>query len=108
MQMVGGLQPTGSLAPVAQMSSGGGGYANSQYEYDIEGSGNNFKQGTGLFERNMAPGQPGPQPGSNKQATGGQKNSNNMPKRTPHSELTSYQSEKRLKEYKQQQVAQAH
>jgi len=25
-----------------------------------------------------------------------------MPKRTPHSELTSYQSEKRLKEYKQQ------
>ena len=27
-----------------------------------------------------------------------------MPKRTPHSELTSYQSEKRLKEYKQQQA----
>ena len=29
--------------------------------------------------------------------------SNNMPKRTPNSELTSYQSEKRLKEYKAQQ-----
>ena len=28
-----------------------------------------------------------------------------LPKRTPHSELTSYQSEKRLKEYKQQQQA---
>lgn len=27
-----------------------------------------------------------------------------VPKRAPHSELTSYQSEKRLKEYKQQQA----
>jgi hypothetical protein len=69
--------------------------------------GQNFKQGTGLFERNLAP-QNAPSTGKNQQATGNQKNSNNLPKRTPHSELTSYQSEKRLKEYKQQQVAQAH
>ena len=109
--MVGGLQTAGSLAPVTQLSSGGGQYHGSQYEYAIDGSqgpGEHFtasgKQQNQLFERNAnAPtgsngGGKGSQGGG---ATGGgTKNPNQLPKRTPHSELTSYQSEKRLKEYK--------
>lgn len=117
MQMVGGLQTAGSLAPVTQLSSGGGQYHGSQYEYAIDGSqgpGDHFsgsgKQGGQLFA-GTAPQATGSQGGKSSGAGatgGGSKNPNQLPKRTPHSELTSYQSEKRLKEYKQQQVVQAH
>lgn len=59
----------------------------SQYEYSIEGG----KQG-GL--------QIGKTPSQSSNQGG------NMPKRAPNSELNSYQSEKRLKEYKAQQQMQ--
>jgi len=70
----------------------------SQYEYSIEGNVDHMRQH-----------QPAPSTqtqSSSKGSSVGAKNagSNSLPKRTPHSELTSYQSEKRLKEYKQQQA----
>lgn len=70
----------------------------SQYEYSIEGNIDHMRQH-----------QPAPSTqtqSSSKGSSVGTKNagSNSLPKRTPHSELTSYQSEKRLKEYKQQQA----
>lgn len=68
-------------APQNQMVMGA-----SQYEYSIEGG----KQGLQIGKT--------PSQGSSQ---GG-----NMPKRAPNSELNSYQSEKRLKEYKAQQQMQ--
>jgi hypothetical protein len=55
-----------------------------QYEYAIDGS-----SGPGGQQKPMAS-KTGP----------GNATSSSLPKRTPHSELTSYQSEKKLKEYK--------
>ena len=70
----------------------------SQYEYPIEGAVEQ-RQGsqTGIVKGGSI---------SNKAGTSSQTASSSLPKRTPHSELTSYQSEKRLKEYKQQQAMQ--
>lgn len=63
--------------------------ATSQYEYSID-SQPEQRQGSKTGQMtNKTPTQP---------------TSTSLPKRTPHSELTSYQSEKRLKEYKQQQT----
>ena len=74
-----------------QMVGGQGG----QYEYSIDGQ---------IDMRQPAPATQ--TQNSSKGNSVGSKNSgnNSLPKRTPHSELTSYQSEKRLKEYKQQQA----
>ena len=54
-----------------------------QYEYAIDGS-------TGPGQQKPTASKTGP----------GNATSSSLPKRTPHSELTSYQSEKKLKEYK--------
>ena len=77
--------------------------ASGQYEYSIEGQPEQLRTQGG-----SVPAQIAPQAQQIKQGgTIGSKSSNqgnSMPKRAPHSELTSYQSEKRLKEYKQQQA----
>jgi len=64
----------------------------SQYEYNIDGQVESMK--TGQINKANTLGNKNGNPVT--QPTG----ANSLPKRTPHSELTSYQSEKRLKEYK--------
>ena len=71
-----------------------------QYEYSIDGQPDQMRTG-GTVPINQALQN---SQGTNKGGSIGSKSSNagnSMPKRAPHSELTSYQSEKRLKEYKQ-------
>ena len=78
---------------------------NKQYEYPI-GAAASQHQMPGSSGNNSggsnAPGGPLGPPGGIA-VVKKQVGSSSLPKRTPHSELTSYQSEKRLKEYKQQQ-----
>ena len=77
----------------------GGANSNSQYEYSIDGqiepanmrgTGNANPQNIGVIKGSTI----------NSKSSGSGAQTQSMPKRTLHSELTSYQSEKRLKEYK--------
>lgn len=85
---------------------------NGQYEYSIDGQVEGTRTGGTVPQTTLSSGNGGqnlPKTGSigsKSSNQGGQNvvNSNSVPKRAPHSELTSYQSEKRLKEYKQQQA----
>ena len=91
----------------SQIAMAAGGNSSSQYEYSIDGQidPSNMRAGPG---GSLAPGQntigliKGSTIASKSSGSGaGASQTQSMPKRTPHSELTSYQSEKRLKEYKQ-------
>lgn len=73
-----------------------------QYEYNIEGGG---QPPPGSMKVQGGQGPNALQIGKST-SQGSNQGSSNMPKRTPNSELTSYQSEKRLKEYKAQQQQQ--
>ena len=83
-----------------------GGNSSSQYEYSIDGQIDppNMRSGPG---GSLGPSQntigliKGNTIASKSSGSGGASQTQSVPKRTPHSELTSYQSEKRLKEYKQ-------
>ena len=105
MNMIGNA-PTGQLNVHHQYNGsqiGIGANTSSQYEYSIDGqiepanmrSGSNPNaQNIGMIKGNTI----------TSKSSGSGPQTQSMPKRTPHSELTSYQSEKRLKEYKQQQA----
>ena len=117
MNMI-GQAPVGNNQMINPAYNGGnmigGANTSSQYEYSIEGqiepANIRSTAANSNGTSNLASGSQisGSVPKNNSMKTQSQSQNNtgaqSMPKRTPHSELTSYQSEKRLKEYKQQQA----
>lgn len=78
--------------------------ASGKYEYNIEGTGGGVVTNNNPVIGTPSQSQPKNIPPQKSNTVPGQaQGSTILPKRTPNSELTSYQSEKRLKEYKAQQ-----